>query len=502
MSSSVPTERGIRADVAAIDDLRAHTARGTIFNAGYQIFLSGLALAQRLIAAAFLTAGEFGLWAVILTVLINLGWIKELGVMDKYLQQSEPDQELAFQRAFTVELYSSLGLFALVAAVLPLWALAYGHGEIVPAGLAMALTFPLAALQAPTWIPYRRLQYRRQRALLSVAALVGFVVTVAAAIAGAGYWCFVAGALAGNIIGGAVCVATSPYPLRLRFDRAVAREYASFSWPLAASGLSSLVLVQGSLLIVHATAGLAGIGAIGLVFGIVSFAERVDTVVGQTLYPAICAVVGRVDLTREIFLKSNRVALLWAIPFSVGLALFAGDLITFFLGEKWRAAETLLVVISLSVGLGQVAFNWMMFFRAANQTRPIFVVMLTRMAVFLVVLAIACSALGLEGYGIASASVALLQVVMRSVYMRRLVGHFGALTHALRSIAVAVPAAAAVLLVRVAETGPRTLGWALVELTMYAAITAGTVLVLERRLIEEIVGYLRRGTRSRTVPAG
>ena len=41
------------------------------------------------------------------------------------------------------------------------------------------------------------------------------------------------------------------------------------------------------------------------------------------MYPAICAVQDRLELLRESFVKSNRLALMWAMPFGVGIALFA-----------------------------------------------------------------------------------------------------------------------------------------------------------------------------------
>ena len=48
-----------------------------------------------------------------------------------------------------------------------------------------------------------------------------------------------------------------------------------------------------------------------------------------TLYPAICAVKDRLDVLHETFVKSNRLALMWAMPFGVGLTLFADDLVAF-----------------------------------------------------------------------------------------------------------------------------------------------------------------------------
>src|SRR5687768_6760741 len=77
-------------------DLRRLTARGTIINSAFRVGLAALSLLQRLIVAAFLTAEEFGLWGIVIAAVITLAWLKEIGIADKYVQQSEPDQERAF----------------------------------------------------------------------------------------------------------------------------------------------------------------------------------------------------------------------------------------------------------------------------------------------------------------------------------------------------------------------------------------------------------------------
>lgn len=478
---------------AGISSLRHHAARGTILNSGYQIGLSGLGLLQRLIVAAFLPLADFGLWALILTMVISLSWLKDVGVVDKYLQQDEDDQELAFQRAFTLELLSSVAFFLFVAAVLPAWALAYGRQEMIVPGMITALVVPLNAFQTPAWIAYRQMQYGRQRLLTSVAVVVGFIVTVTLAVLTGSYWCFVIGAVAGAVVGGVVCTLASPYRYRLRFDRAVARGYLTFSWPLVAAGLSGLVLVQGSLLVANETVGLAGVGAIGIVIGIVSFADRVDSVVSQTIYPAVCAVADKRAVLAEVFVKSNQLALLWAVPFSVGLALFADDLITFALGEKWRLAETLLVIIALTCGVRQVAFNWVVFLRALNQTKPIFIGAAVNVVVFLAIAVPGMHLWGLTGYGLAFAGSTSVQLLVRSHYMRRLFEGFRVLPHTLRAIAPTVPAAAAILVVRAGiGTEGRSPWQAATELVAYAAVAVACTLAFERQLVRELTGYLRR----------
>jgi O-antigen/teichoic acid export membrane protein len=475
----------------SIADLRAHTARGTIVNSAWQVGLAVVGLVQRIAIAAFLTREEFGLWGIILTILVTLSWLKELGIMDKYVQQSEPDQRLAFQKAFTLELYSSLAFLVLVAAAVPLYGLAYGREQIVVPALVLSLSVPLFAFQAATWVPYRRLQYGRHRLLTAIDPVVALVVTLALGAAGMGYWCLVIGILAGRAAGGVIAVATSPYPHRLRFDRQTLRDYASFSWPLVGAGVSTLLIVQGSLLAANHAAGLAAVGVIGLVAGITAFAERVDTIVSQTLYPAICAVADRTELLFEAFVKSNRLAVMWAMPFGAGLALFAHDFVGPVFGGEWRSAAGLLAAIGLTCGVAQIAFNWHVFLRAVDWTRPIFVSSVANLAAFAVVALPAILALGLTGYAIGVAAMTLVQIALRWYYMRRLFRGFSVFRHLARALAPTVPPAALVLALRLVEGGDRPTALVVAEAVLYAAGVVACTLLFERKLLFEAIGYLR-----------
>src|SRR5918911_3136770 len=114
-----------------VPSLRLHTARGTIINSAFQIGLSALGALQRVIVAAFLARSEFGVWGLVISIIVTLAFLKDLGIADKYIQQSEPDQEEAFQKAFTLELLSSIAFLLLVAVLAPLLALIYGHPSII-----------------------------------------------------------------------------------------------------------------------------------------------------------------------------------------------------------------------------------------------------------------------------------------------------------------------------------------------------------------------------------
>ena len=469
------------------------TARGTMINAAFQVGLAGLELLKRVLVAAFLTVTEFGFWGLLVVALTTLVWLKQVGINDKYIQQSEADQETAFQKAFTLELLYTLGFYVLILVALPLYALYYGRPEILVPGFVLSLAVLASAFQTPNWIWYRRMEYFRQRVLQSVDPVVTFAVTVPLAIAGLGYWSLVVGAVTGSSAAAVAAIRACPYRLRLRFDRGTLREYVSFSWPLLVVSGSNLLIVQVAVMVGEKAVGLAGVGVIGLAGAIAVFGDRVNNIVTTTIYPAVCAVRERTDLLAEAFIKSNRLALMWAVPFGLGLTLFAPDLVEFGLGEKWEPAIGVLQMFGVITAAKQVGFNWTAFMRARNDTRPMAIAGILAMVTFMAVGIPLIFVQGVTGYALGMGAVTAVQLATRSYFLNRLFAGFGFLQHAGRAMAPSVPAVAAVLLARVAEGGAdRTLAIALSELLLYVVVTTAATLILERRLLREMLGYLRR----------
>jgi O-antigen/teichoic acid export membrane protein len=475
--------------------LREHTARGVMINAAFDVGLALLGMMRRVLVAIFLTASEYGLWGLILLSVMAVVWLKDVGIGDKYIQQSDEDQEQAFQKAFTIELIWSAIFVVLVLATLPVFALIYGRPDIVLPGALLALALLASALQSPTWIFYREMRFARQRALLAVEPVVGFAATMALAIAGAGYWSLVVGFLIGMCVASAATLAACPYRIRFRFERGTLREYYSFSWPLIISGGSTLVTVQLAVIIGEDALGLAAVGVIGLASNVAAFADRMDTIVTRTIYPAICAVRDRVDLLAESFTKSNRLALMWGMPFGIGLALFAPDFVEYVLGDEWDEAAGLLQVFGLVVAVKQIAFNWTAFHRAVGDTRPIAVNAVVGMLAFSAAAVPGMLLWGIEGYALAVAVMAVVEMATRAYFLERLFPSFDIARHSLRAIAPSLPAVALILGMRQLETGPRGPELALVELALYLVATAVATWVLERALLREVFGYLRSRAR-------
>lgn len=471
---------------------RRRVARGTVINSVFLVGLGTLNMMKAFVVAAFLTASEFGVWSILFLALAFVGAIKAVAVSDKYVQQEEPDQERAFQKAFTLELASSGAMLVVMAALAPALALLYGEGELLLPGLVLALVLPpLAFQQASVAVFYRRMEFLRQRLLMSVDPVVSFAVTVVLAAAGHGYWSLVAGAVAGSAVAAIVAVLACPYRLALVYDPATTRGYLSFSWPLVAAIATALLMAQLSVFFGELKLGLAGAGAIGLAAAYSSYADRVDQVISAALYPAVCRVRDRGDLLLEAFTKSNRLALMWGFPFGIALSLFAADLIEFGLGEDWAGALVLLQVFGALAAVSHVGFNWTAFYRARGETRPIAIVTAIGFAAFLALAVPLLFGYGLNGFAAGMAGAVTISLVARWVYLVRLFPGFEIARYSLRAIAPTAPAVAAVLMIRILVEGDRTLEIALGELGAYLAVTALATVAFERALLREALSYLR-----------
>jgi O-antigen/teichoic acid export membrane protein len=481
-----------RFEDGAPPDLRSRTARGTVVNGVFHIAVNMLGLVKGVAVAGVLTTTQYGVWGLLLAAFTTLIMLGSVGIDDKYIQQDDRDQKRAFEIAFTLQCALAVVFVGIVLVGMPLFALLYGEPDMIAPGMAFALVMPALALYMPIWVHYRRMDFVRARKLGIIDPVVSLAVTLALAFAGMGVWALVIGSLVGTYIAVVFVVRSSPYKLRFRWDTAAFRSYMSFSWPLFLSQLTMMLLVQVPVAVSSRTLGVVAVAGLTLATNITLFTQRVDHIITQTLYPAICAVKDRPQLLFESFWKSNRLALLWAAPFGAAAALFIGDFVHWVIGEKWRFAVPLVAAYGIAAVLNQIGFNWSAFFRAIGRTRPIAV----ESAVGLVaVMAIAVPLLATEGltaFGIGLCVTTAIGVALRLFYLRQIFPGLPIMSHVARGIGPTVPAVLAVLGVRTLESGSRTLGHVGVEVALFAAVVVGATIVSERDLLRESVGYLRR----------
>jgi O-antigen/teichoic acid export membrane protein len=474
-------------------ELRRRTVRGAIVTAGFLVGIDLLVLIQGLVVTRLLGPSQIGLYGVVSTTVISLIALKRVGIDEAFVQQEEADQEREFQHAFTLELVLSAGMALVILALSPVVALVYRDDQLT-ALMASLAYLPLAfALQAPLWIFFRRMDFRRQRSLQAIQPLVSFVVTIPlAAATDLGVWSIIIGQVAGYVVAVAVTVAVSPYRLRLRFDRTLTARYIGFSAPILLTVVATMVVAQGQILVIKLHDGLAAAGYITLAATLTRYIDRADQIITATIYPAICAIQNQREALQELYLKSNRATLMWVLPYAAGIVLFAPDLVSFVLGDQWAPAVVLLQGLAIVGAITQLGFNWFSFFRAHGQTRPPAVEALAGMAAFLAFAVPGLLLDGFHGFVYGRIGAALVALAVRGVYMRGMLGgvrYRALLTPTLLPLVLACGVSLA--LRAVLWGGHRTLAQALAELVLFVAVYAVTAVRRERPLLDELLGALR-----------
>lgn len=486
MSSRLPFPR---------TELRRRTVRGAMVTGGFLVGIDGLVLAQGLIVTRVLGPRAIGLYGVVSTTVISLIALKRVGIDEAFVQQEEADQEREFQFAFTLELALSVVMALVILAGAPLVAQIYSQHQLL-ALMASLAYLPIAfALQAPLWIFFRRMDYRRQRSLQAAQPLVSFLVTVPLALAtDLGVWSIIVGQVAGYVVAVGAALVVSPYRLALRWDRAVAARYLRFSAPILLTVLATMLVALGQILAIKLHDGLAAAGYITLAVTLTRYIDRADQIVTATIYPAICAIQNQRRALEELYLKSNRATLMWVLPYAAGIVLFAPDLIKFILGPKWEPAVILLQGLAVTGAITQLGFNWFSFYRAHGDTGPPAVEAATGSAGFFAFAIPGLLLDGFDGFVLGRIGAALLTLVVRGVFIRRLLPDVRYRSVLAPTLVPLAAGAAAALALRWALWGDhRTLLQALAELALFVGVYTTFAVWRERPLVTELLGVLRGG---------
>jgi O-antigen/teichoic acid export membrane protein len=331
------------------------------------------------------------------------------------------------------------------------------------------------------------MDFLKQRSLQAVVPLTTFAVTVPLVASGVGVWSLVIGAFAGNFVAAILAIWLSPYRLGLRFDRATARRYVAFSWPILVVTLCGLLMAQGQIFAFNLEGGLQATGFVALAVALTRYADRADAIVSPAIYPAIPAVRDSKATLERLFSAAARTSAIWSLMFGALFVLFAPDLVAFVLGHEWDGAVPLLQGLAASNALYYLGFAWIAFARGLGRPRPPALESLAALAVFAFVAIPLLFISGTTAYVLAMIGSSLVVLAIRSVFVRRLLPGVALGRLAMRAVWPLAAAGAATAALRLALWGgERTAVQAAAELAIFLGVYAATTWAAERDLVRDM----------------
>ncbi len=304
--------------------------------AGNAVFKIG-SFAISLVMVRLLAPHDFGLYAVALAANAFVIHVNDMGMIAATVQWRGEVKEMA-ATAMTMAVGFSLGWYALFWVAAPFIAEVAGSPQAVPLVRLLTLTIVLDGITA---VSVGVLQRRFRQDALMKAIAIGFafsaVVSVTLAANGAGAYSFVLGTLTQSVVVGVLVLRIARMPVRLGFDRVVARRLLVFGAPLAAGlGVESLLLYSDSVIVGHVL-GTVSLGFYLLAFNIASW---VPGVVGTAVrYVSIPAFSRLAEERTETFAlgvyRTLPLTVAVVAPIAAGFAALSPALIHVLYGSHW-----------------------------------------------------------------------------------------------------------------------------------------------------------------------
>ena len=334
--------------------LRGRTLRSFLLLGAQKVVSVGVTAAGGIALARLLTPEMFGLYAILIFV-ITLGVrFSELGLGAALIQRRDLDLATGLSAAFTATFALALVLGAAIMAAAPLIARWPGVPSEVAAPVRwLALLVVLSSLRMPAMVLLeRRLAYLPLTIAETADTVTFYVVAIAAALAGAGLWSFVLGALAARTANLAVLWSATRWWPTFRWNRHELVPVLKFG-----------IVFQGSLLIgvagdavvptfVTAVSGVAGVGYLNWAATLAFLPLQVVSIAGRVLFPALSSLQAEPQRFAEATARAlNRVTTV-LYPAAALLLAGADPVVRLIFGEAWVPAVPAVRCFCLSAIIG------------------------------------------------------------------------------------------------------------------------------------------------------
>lgn len=317
-------------------DAGGKSARGIVWNVGTQGLGYLLRLASIPILARLLSPDDYGLVALVTAITGLVAVIGTLGVSEAVIQRPTVTHAQA-STLFWINAGAGLLLMLLTMACAPLLAYAFDRAELTGIAVASATTFFIAGLGVQHQALMLRRLMHRQVALRQLASLVtGIVASVAAAIAGAGYWALVVQMVVQSLV--AVCLAWASLPWRpgLPRRRSDIGGMLSFGGGISTFNILNYFGRNSDVVIIGYFLGASPLGLYTRAYGLLTAPlMQIHGPVSMVMRPTLAGLWPEPKRYRKYFLTVLAGLCYLCMPLVLVLAVLAEDVVRVMLGDRW-----------------------------------------------------------------------------------------------------------------------------------------------------------------------
>ncbi len=304
-----------------------------------------IGLISVLVLARVLTPGDFGIFALAMSVLSLVNIFSALGLRQALLRIPAPERG-HYDTAWTIQLLVLVALAVVLVALGPLAAWFYDRPELTLIIAILASSFVIDGFANIGVVDFdRHLELGRDLRMRLCIRLSTFATTVSAALILRDYWALVIGAVVHSLI---YAIATYLFhPFRPRFSLEKRRELLGVSWWMFLASAAHTIQKQFERILIGRITSMRVLGFYSVSKDLSSiFTEEIATALNRVTF------VTTAQTGRPLSADPQRLApmlgsyALIAAPLGLGLTATAEDAAAVLLGPQWAGAASLLAIIA------------------------------------------------------------------------------------------------------------------------------------------------------------
>ena len=347
-----------------MQDLKAKTIQGGLARVGAQGVTFVLRVLSLVVLARLLTPADFGLVGMVTAFTGVLTLFRDFGLSSATVQRlTITDEQMS--TLFWINLCLGAVLWLVAALVAPAVAAFYGKPELFSMTIVLgaALLFNAAGVQHSALLQ-RQMRFTALAVVNVVSLAVGVGIAIAGAVAGWGYWGLVAMSVVSPLVASIGYWASTGWAPSWPRWRDNVGSIVRFGGGMTFTGVIVYIGYNAEKVLIGRFWGADAIGLYGRAYQLVSIpTDNLNAAVGEVAFAALSRVQHDPARLRSYFLKGFSLVLGLTLPITVGLGLFADDVVLVLLGPEWRQAAPIVRLLAPTVAILAIInpLGWLIF---------------------------------------------------------------------------------------------------------------------------------------------
>jgi O-antigen/teichoic acid export membrane protein len=320
------------------DGLKARTARGSLILATGSFFERGMGLVRTMILARILAPGDFGLMAIVMSVLAVLDSLTDVGVQQSIIRHPEGNKKAYLNIAWWIQVARATGLFIAAFLIAPAICRFYGKPELLNLLRVSFLVVIFNGFTSPClYLLDKEFKFVKALCLMQGSSLLGTVAAITLVFYMRSVWILV---IAQLVQTGTQCLLSHilcPFRPMLKIDREYLKEIFGFGQGMAGLSFLTIISMQTDVFVMGKLLPSKQVGMYALALSLAQQPVLLfSRTIGRVLLPAFAEKQDDKKSLCSAVLRILKSMLLFGVPLTILAAICSKTILSVIYGAQYR----------------------------------------------------------------------------------------------------------------------------------------------------------------------